>query len=100
MVDLVRKTTRFSLAAFLWLHGLFLLNLHPDFLSKLSHLLHLTAIEVVLFTLLVVFSFVAGTGFWQGVGNFLYVYFFPFILLFYACKLLFYGLRAFHRQTS
>jgi hypothetical protein len=100
MVEVLRKITRFSLAAFLWLHTFFLLNLPHELLAKLSVWLHLTAIETILFTLLVVFAFVAGKGFWSGVGNVAYVYFFPFVLFFYVCVGTFYALRAFARVTN
>ncbi len=34
--------------------------------------------------LLLAFSFIAGSSFWQALVNLLYIYFFPFVLLFYA----------------
>ena len=100
MVEGLRKITRFSLAAFLWLHTLFLLNLPPELLSKLSVWLHLSAVETVLFSLLVVFAFVSAKGFWHGVANVAYVYFFPFVVFFYVCVGIFYALRAFARATN
>ncbi len=100
MVDFLRKVLRFSLAAFLWLHAFFLLNIHTHIINKLSALLHFASLEVILLLLLLVFSFVEGGGFWRTIGNLAYLYFFPFVLLFYFGALIFYLLRAFHRFTS
>lgn len=100
MVEGLRKITRFSLACFLWLHTLFLLNLPPELLSKLSVWLHLSAVETILFALLMVFAFVSAKGFWHGVANVAYVYFFPFVVFFYVCVGIFYALRAFARATN
>jgi len=87
----VRKVTRFTLALFLWLHALFFLNLTPLQISRISRFLHLTTAEVLLFLLLLTFSFVAGSSFWKGILNLLYIYFFPFILLFYSLRIAFHG---------
>ena len=48
--------------------------------------IHVTAVELALLSLLILFSYLASTGFWPAVGNFLYIYFFPFVLLFYVAK--------------
>jgi hypothetical protein len=47
-------------------------------------LLHFTASELVVFSLLLVLSFLTSSGFWRTLGNLAYIYFFPFVLLFYA----------------
>jgi hypothetical protein len=40
--------------------------------------------ETVILVVLIVFTFVAGDGLWESVLNSLYIFFFPFILLFYV----------------
>lgn len=46
--------------------------------------IEVTTAEAILFAVLLAFSFVAGNSFWQTVINLLYIYCFPFVLLFYA----------------
>jgi hypothetical protein len=79
--DRVRRITRFLLAAFLWLHALFLFTPPSSLVSQSARLLHLTASEVLLFGLLVVVSFFTASGFWNTVGCIAYIYGFPFVLL-------------------
>jgi hypothetical protein len=55
----VRKGTTVLLALFLCLHALFFLNVQSALISKCTQLLRLTASEVVLFALLVIFSSLA-----------------------------------------
>src|ERR1700682_5486399 len=92
-----RRITTFLLAAFLWLHALFFLNFQSAFVFKCTQFLRLTASEVVLFTLLVIFSFLTGSGFWRTLRSLAYIYVFPFALLFYAFYGCFLILRAIHR---
>src|SRR5579862_9326191 len=70
----VRKATTVLLAAFLWLHALFFLNFHSVFISKFTQLLHLSTSEVILFGLLLIFSFAAGSGFWKPLRSVAYIY--------------------------
>jgi hypothetical protein len=93
----IRKITTFFLAVFLWLHALFFLNFQSAIVSKCTQLLHVTTTEVVLFALLVVFSFAAGSGFWKPLLSVLYIYAFPFVLLVHAFRWCFLVLRAMHR---
>jgi len=95
--EAVRKTTTFFLAVFLWLHAIFFLNIQSTLISKSTRLLRLTSSEVVLFILLVIFSFLAASGFWKTVLSFTYIYFFPFVLLGYVFYWGFLMLRAMNR---
>ena len=93
----VRKVTTVFLAVFLWLHALFFLNFQSEFIHKCAQLVRLSTSEVILFVLLVIFSFAAGSGFWKPLRSVAYIYAFPFVLVmygFYACFLI---LRAMHR---
>jgi hypothetical protein len=83
-IDLTRKIVRFCLAVFLWSHALFLLNVQSRILEYLNARLQVTTAEAILLVLLLTFSFVAGSGVWQTIVNLFYIYFFPFVLLFYA----------------
>ncbi len=93
----VRRATTFLLATFLWLHALFFLNVQSAFISKCAQLLRLTSSELVLFALLVIFSFLAASGFWGTVRSLLYIYSFPFVLIGYAFYLCFLLLRRVNR---
>lgn len=93
----IRKATTFLLALFLWLHAFLFLNVQSALISKCTQLLRLTTSEVVLFSLLAIFSFLTASGFWKTLLSLAYIYFFPFVLLgyaFYACFLI---LRAINR---
>jgi hypothetical protein len=79
-----RKITTFLLAVILWLHAFFFLNFQSTLLSKATQLIRLTFSEIVLFGLLIVFSFVAGSGVWKGLRSIAYIYVFPFVVLFYG----------------
>lgn len=83
-VDLARKITRFCLAVFLWSHAFFLLNVQSTILEYVKDRTQVTTAEAILLILLLTFSFLAGSGFWLTFVNVLYIYFFPFVLLFYA----------------
>src|ERR1035437_1221418 len=86
LVATLNRVTRFSLSVLLWAHALFDINIQRRLIWPIAHTLHVTAVEFVLLSLLILFSYLASTGFWPAVGNFLYIYFFPFVLLFYVAK--------------
>jgi hypothetical protein len=95
--EIVRKATTFLLAVFLWAHALFFLNIQSNLISKCTRLLRLTTSEVVILALLVIFSFLAASGFWKTVGSLGYIYFFPFVLLGYVLYWCFLILRSMNR---
>jgi len=97
MIDGVRRVTTFLLALFLWFHALFLFNFQSELVSKTAQLFRLNVSEVVLFVLLLVFSFVASSGFWKTLWSLIYIYCFPLVLFGYACYLCFLVLRAINR---
>src|SRR5208337_835441 len=96
-LEIVRRATTFFLALYLWLHALFLINLQSALISKSTQLLRLTTPEVVLFALMVIFSFLAASGFWKTLYSLAYIYFFPFVLLGYFFYWSFLLLRAINR---
>jgi hypothetical protein len=83
-IDVARNMTRFCLAVFLWSHAFFLLNTQSKIVEYVEGRTHVTTAEAILFVLLLTFSFVAGSGFGETFVNLVYIYFFPFVLLFYA----------------
>jgi hypothetical protein len=93
----VRKITTFFLAAFLWLHAIFLLNPQSVIVSKVGQLLRLNTSETLLFALPILFSFAAGSGFWRPFLSLFYIYAFPFVLLLHAFRWCFLLLRGTHR---
>jgi len=82
-VETMRKGTRFLLATFLWTHAFFLLNIHSQLVTALRGRFSFTAAEATLILLLVTLSFISGSGFLEAVKNLAYIYFFPFVALFY-----------------
>jgi hypothetical protein len=84
LLDRARRATTLLLAAFLWLHALFFLPVQPTLIAKCARVLRLAPSEAVLFALLVIFSFLAASGFWKTVGSIAYIYGFPFVLLGYT----------------
>jgi hypothetical protein len=97
IVDWIRRITTFLLALFLWFHALFLFNFRSEMISHTTHLLRLSVSEALLFALLLIFSFVASSGFWKTLWSLIYIYCFPFVLFGYACYLCFLVLRAINR---
>jgi hypothetical protein len=82
----LNRITRFALSVLLWAHALFAINIYSQLIWRIAKAVDLTAIEFLLLVLLVVFSYLASTGFWAAIGNLLYIYFFPFVLIFYIAK--------------
>src|ERR1700676_4389431 len=95
--EIVRRATTFLLALFLWFHALFFLNIQSTFVSRFTRVLRLAPSEAVLFSLLVVFSFLAASGFWRTLLSLAYIYFFPFVLIGHLLRWCFLLLRAMNR---
>jgi len=93
----IRKITTFLLAVFLWSHALFILNVQSTFVAKSAQYLRLTISETLLLTLLVIFSFASGSGFWKPFRSVLYIYAFPFVLFWKLLYWFFRALGALHR---
>jgi len=84
----VRKTCRFLFASFLWLHALFILDVAPS-LAPYAQRLRTNVAELTVLLLLVVLNLLDGYGIGNVIVDALYIYFFPFIFLFYCVLLLF-----------
>ena len=95
--DFIRRVTTFLLAAYFWLHAFFLLDIQSALISRISGIVRLTTTEVLIFILLVVFSFLAASGFWKTLRSFAYIFFFPFVLLGYGLYVVFLALKAINR---
>jgi hypothetical protein len=93
----VRRLLRFCLACALWLHAFFVFRVPSPNLSGLGPRLHLTTGETFVFVLLFVFSLLAAYGFGRLLVDVLYLYGFPFVLLWIAIKWTFKGLVAINR---
>jgi hypothetical protein len=93
----VRKITTVLLASFLWLHAIFFFNPQSAFVATFAQLLRLTSAEVILFGLLVVFSCAAGSGFWKPLLSAIYIYFFPFVVIWHFLYGCFQILRALNK---
>jgi len=95
--EAVRRATTFFLAIFLWLHAFLFLNIQSTFISKGTRVFQLLPSEVVLFALLLIFSFLAASGFWKTLVSLAYIYFFPFVVLGYVFRWTFLMLRVMNR---
>ncbi len=96
-VNLARRVIRFALAGALWLHASFVLHFPLPDLSGPATRLHLTTSEAAVFTLLFTFSLLATYGYGRLALDLLYIYFFPFVLLYIAVKWLVLALIAINR---
>jgi hypothetical protein len=95
--DLFRRVTTFLLALFLWLRFFFLANLQSSLISRYSRVLRLRPSELLLFALLLTFSFLAGSGLWKTIRSLAYIYVFPLVVLAYVVVWCFLILRAVNR---
>jgi hypothetical protein len=93
----IRRWTRFALASMLWLHTLFVVRLPSPNLSRLAFKLQMSTTETLIFVLLFLFSLLATYGFGRLIVDVLYLYFFPFVLLWITAKWIYCGLVAIHR---
>ena len=89
VITVARRFTRFLLASFLWFHAVFFWTPHTRILAGLSRYLHLTLSEVTLFVLLLLFTILWSSGWWSSFKSALYIYGFPFVLLWYFVGLVF-----------
>jgi hypothetical protein len=84
----------------LWLHALFFWDPHTHILAVLSRYVHLALSEVTLFVLLFLFSVLCSSEWWGTVKSVLYIYGFPFVLLFRLSVLLFLALKGINAWFS
>jgi hypothetical protein len=84
----LRRVCRFSLASFLWLHALFVLNVSPS-LAPYAPRLKSNAAELTVLLLLAALTLLASCGIGNVLVDAIYIYFFPFILLFYFALFVF-----------
>lgn len=96
----IRRLARFSLATALWLNALFLLRFTPPRLSPLAVRLHLNLGETTVLVLIVSFSVLISYGVKNLLVDALYIYFFPFILLFLVIRLAYRFGRIFFRTNK
>jgi hypothetical protein len=88
----IRRVCRFLLAFFLWLHALFILNVAPSLVPYASHVKSNTA-ELTVLLLLATLTILASYGIGNVVVDAIYIYFFPFVFLFYCAFFLFKGIK-------
>src|SRR5882762_9601171 len=96
----VRKVTRFVLAILLWLNALLLLKITPPTLAPLAIRLHLGLGEVTILILIATSSVLLSYGWKNIVVDVLYLYFFPFVLLYYFIRVAFWAGSCFVKVLS
>jgi len=90
----IRRACRFLLALFLWLHALFVLNVAPSLVPYASRVKS-NAAELTVLLLLAALTILASYGIGNVVVDAIYIYFFPFVFLFYCALLLFKGIKGY-----
>ena len=88
LLRFVRKVTRFALSVGLWMHALFLLRFPVPSLSPIVARLGFNVGETSILFLIICFSILASYGLGNIIVDLLYVYFFPFILIYILVRLL------------
>ncbi len=83
-MPMIRKVTRFLLASLLWLHALLLFEFARPSLAPIASRLHLNVGEAMVLCLLATFSILAAYGLGNILIDLIYIYFFPFVLMYYA----------------
>ncbi len=97
MLLTIRRVARFVLASVLWLHGLLLFEVAKPNLAPLAARLSLNINEVTIFCLIATLSILATYGVSNILVDMLYIYFFPFVLLYWTARLAYKLVRALNR---
>ena len=78
--------TRVAVAVILWAHAIFLFDVPRASLAPLFYRLHTSAGEVTVLALIAGFSVLTSYGWGNVAVDLIYVYFFPFICLYYLAR--------------
>ena len=81
-----RGTLRFAVAALFWLNALFLFRLTPPVLAPASQFLHLEVPEIIVLFFLIMAAVLSTYGLGSIALDLLYIYFFPFVLVYYLVR--------------
>ena len=82
-----RRVVRFAVATLFWANALFLVRFHPAAFSRWAEKINLTVPEATIILAIAVVTLLRSNGLWKFSVDLAYLYFFPFVLLFYAWKL-------------
>ena len=88
MLKRIRSLTRFAVGVILWAHAIFLFDLPRATLAPLFDRLHTSAGEATVLALIAGFSILATYGWGKVTVDLIYIYFFPFICLYYVARVL------------
>ena len=83
MLKRIRSLVRFCVAATLWVHAAFLLDMPRIRFALLSSRLHTSQGEITVLILIAGFSILASYGWAKVAVDLIYIYFFPFVCLYY-----------------
>jgi hypothetical protein len=93
----IRRLARFFLASLLWLHALLLFEVARPNLTPLAVRLHVNTGELVVISLIGAFSVLVAYGIGNLIVDLLYVYFFPFVLLYHCGRVAYKLIRLLNR---
>jgi len=85
----LRSVVRFSVAVLFWLHGLFLLYFPAPPLARWAHKLHLDVSEFLVIFTLALLTVLSSYGLRKFSFDIAYIYFFPFIAVYYLGRIFF-----------
>ncbi len=88
MLKRIRSLTRFAVAVILWAHAIFLFDVPRATLAPRFERLHTSEGEATVIALIAGFSILASYGWGKVTVDLIYIYFFPFICLYYLARLL------------
>ena len=83
----IRKLVRFLLAGIIWAHALFVFQVPDTALNRLLPRLHTSLGEFFVVALIIGLSILTSYGWGKVTVDLIYIYFFPFILLFHIGRL-------------
>jgi len=83
----IRKLVRFLLAGIIWAHALFLFQVPDKGLDRYLSKLHTSVGEFFVIALMLGLSVLASYGWGKVTVDVIYIYFFPFIILFHVARL-------------
>jgi hypothetical protein len=88
MLKRIRSLTRFTVAVILWAHATFLFSIPRNNLTPVFDRLHTSVGEATVLALIGGFSVLASYGWGNVAVDLVYIYFFPFVCLYYLARLL------------
>jgi hypothetical protein len=92
-----RSGLRFAVALLFWLNALFLFRITPPGVAPLGQFLHLEVPEITVLFFLIMAAVLSTYGIGSVILDLLYIYFFPFVLVYYLVRVIIYLFSGMYR---